>query len=133
MNFFDTYYTKWLLYYQASSSSSLGQCMNYDWQALAMKHSHSTQDVLVQMLLWLLFIYSEHGKYSQATPRLLKACVTSWTSLLTGTVCKYKFNHPYPYLHVHVLGLLEDLLVQQRALFDIMYKACGCLHCDSIL
>ena len=39
--------------------------------------SPSAQDILVQQLLWLLFLYSGHGKYSQATPGQLNLCVTS--------------------------------------------------------
>ena len=42
----------------------------------ALKLSPKTLCILGRRLLGLLFMYSRHGTYSQATPGLLNACVT---------------------------------------------------------
>ena len=51
-------------------------CVRYHWQVkaynLPLRHC-----VLGRRLLSLLFTYFRRGMYSQATPRLLNACVTS--------------------------------------------------------
>ena len=69
-------HTKRLLYYRTSSFSGLGRRTSDDWRATAKKQSPSMQDTRVHRLLWLLFTYFGCGTYSQATPRLVNACVT---------------------------------------------------------
>ena len=53
----------------------MGRHTSYYWRATAKKRSHNRQDARVRRLLWLLFTYSGCGTYSQATPRLLNACI----------------------------------------------------------
>ena len=46
--------------------------MSYDWQATARKQSPSTQDILIQTLLWH-FVCSLGVAQSLATPKLLNS------------------------------------------------------------
>ena len=54
--------------------SGMGRHATYDWQAMASKLSSKTLCVLSHRLLGLLFVYSECGMYSPATPGLLNVC-----------------------------------------------------------
>ena len=58
------------------------------WQATAKERSHSMQDACVRRLLWLLFMYSGWGTYSQATPGLLNACVLRYGTSLLADNCQ---------------------------------------------
>ena len=68
--------TKRLFFYRACAFSCLGLCTSYDWRATALELSPKMHRILVYRLLGLLFMYSGHGMYSQATPWLVKACIT---------------------------------------------------------
>ena len=77
-------HTKWLLYYSASSFSGLERHTSYNWQAIASKLFPKTQCTLARRLYGLLFTYSGHGTYSQATPRILNACITGCNKLASN-------------------------------------------------
>ena len=71
------------------------------------------QDSRVRRLLWLLFTYSGCGTYSQATPELLKACVTVCDEFASSqlSVRRQKFDYTFLYS----LGLEDQFSAMEDA------------------
>ena len=91
-------HTKWLLYYRAWAFFGLGQCMSYDWWAMASKLYPKAHRIFVRWLLRLLFNYSGRGTYSQATPRLINTFATGCDEFASNQLWVSRSSTSFLYL-----------------------------------
>ena len=85
--------------------------VRYDWWVTAMKLSPETFCVLGSRLLGLLFAYSGHGTYGQATPRLLYSCLTGSNKLASNR--QWVVSRSSTVVCLYLLGLEDQFSVTE--------------------